>query len=351
MHVIVTGGGGYIGTTLVPHLLEAGHTVTVIDRFFFGRELLPEHPRLTTIQDDTRKLKAEYFEGIDCVVDLAALSNDASGQHFQAATWAINRDARFRTARLAKAAGVPRYIFPSSCSVYGWQEPGVACGEDHPVNPLSTYAKANCAAEELILPLDDASFCVVVLRLATVFGYSPRVRFDLAINGMTHDAWQTGRLPLLRDGTQRRPFVHVKDAARAIECMLDAPAKTVGGEIFNVCSADGNWQLSELAQTIADTLPREITIEWYGDPDNRSYQVVAEKIALTGWQAKESVLGTVTDFHYRFVSEGISKTPETITLEWYRSITSDPAYEHLARYGGLIDLADGAEFSERSLRA
>ena len=148
MRVLVTGGGGYIGSTLVSRLLESGHEVVVLDRFFFGRERLPEHERLTTIREDIRATTAEHFRGLDAVIDLAALSNDPSGELEPEVTWQINCHGRVRNAELAKVAGVPRYVLPSSCSVYGFREGDFTADEATPINPLTTYAKANASAED-----------------------------------------------------------------------------------------------------------------------------------------------------------------------------------------------------------
>ena len=159
--VLVTGAGGYIGTTLVPALLEQGYQVRALDRYFFGKKLLAEDPRIEVVQEDSRKIRAEHLAGTEAVVDLAALSNDPSGELFQKETWEINCEARLRTAKLAKEAGVRRYILPSSCSVYGFQANGHAVSEKSATNPLTTYAKANRAAEEGILPLGEDRKSVV----------------------------------------------------------------------------------------------------------------------------------------------------------------------------------------------
>lgn len=205
--VLVTGAGGYIGSVLVPKLLKKGYRVKALDRYFFGKDKLSSSDNLEIIKDDVRMISEKIFKDVDFVIDLVAISNDPSGERFNEATWQINYQARVNIAKMAKKMRVKQYILPSSCSIYGFQEDIV--DENSPTNPLTTYAKANEKAEKEILPLADNNFVVTVIRQGTVFGYSPRMRFDLAINGMTFGAWKTGKLPLMRDGSQYRPFIHI----------------------------------------------------------------------------------------------------------------------------------------------
>jgi nucleoside-diphosphate-sugar epimerase len=318
--VLVTGAGGYIGTTLVPMLLAAGYRVRAFDRFFFGRELLPTHPQLQIVQNDARKLTERDIEGCDFVIDLVALSNDPSGEQFQEQTYAINHRSRVNTASLAKKVGVKRYILPSSCSIYGFQEPGVFATEKTKTNPLTTYAKANEMAEQGVLALAGPDFTVVVLRQATVYGYSPRMRFDLAINGMTYGAWKTGVLPLMRDGSQWRPMIHVKDTAGAQIFMLSADADKINGEIFNVGSKENNYQLGLLAEIVQRTVPRDVTIEWYGDPDHRSYCVAFDKIGALGYRALYVAEDGVKELCEALEAGKTDKTKATLTLDWYKEL-------------------------------
>jgi nucleoside-diphosphate-sugar epimerase len=335
--VLVTGAGGYIGSTLVPMLLEQGYRVRALDRYFFGRELLPEHPHLEIIREDARLIKAQHLAGIDYVIDLVALSNDPSGEHFQQETYAINHEARATTARLAKAAGAKRYILPSSCSIYGFQAPEVIADEKTATNPLTTYARANEMAERDILPLASKDFVVVVLRQATVYGYSPRMRFDLAINGMTYGAWKTGVLPLMRDGTQWRPMVHVKDTARAQLFMLTADPNKINGLIFNVGSAENNYQLGPLAEKVAAIVPRDVKIEWYGAPDHRSYRVSFDKIYSIGYQALYKAEDGVKDICEALEAGKIDRTTKTITLDWYRELIDwHERIRQVEMYGGVL---------------
>ncbi len=337
--VLVTGAGGYIGTSLVPMLLGKGYAVRAVDRFFFGPDLLPDSPHLERVQEDVRKLRAEHFAGVDYVIDLAAVSNDPSGELYEQATWQINHEARARCARLARHAGVKRYVLPSSCSIYGFQEPHLRCKETDATNPLTTYAKANQRAEADILPLAEDGFVVVVLRQATVYGYSPRMRFDLAINGMTYGAWTTGKLPLLRDGTQWRAMVHVRDTAAAQIFMLEFPEPArVNGQIFNVGSDANNYQLRPLAELVAKTIPKPVEIEWYGDPDNRSYRVDFDKIEALGYKATLTAADGVKEIYQR-IEQGLKKDASTITLQWYKDLDEwNRRVKQVAMYGGMLDI-------------
>ena len=337
--VLVTGGGGYIGTTLVPMLLDAGYRVRVLDRFFFGRDLLPPHANLEVVIEDSRRLAAAHFDNVDAVVDLVAISNDPSGELFQDATYQINHVSRVRCAELAKAAGVSRYILPSSCSIYGFKEADVIADENSPPEPLTTYARANEMAEQGVLKLADERFCVVVLRQATVFGLSPRMRFDLAINGMTYGAWKTGKLPLMRDGSQWRPMVHVRDTASAQLFMLEIEASRVNGQIFNVGSDENTYQIGPLGQVVAECVPKEVDVEWYGDPDHRSYRVAFDKIEALGYRAALTAADGVAEICAALEAGRIDRTTSTITLDWYKELVSwHRVIRDAEMYGGIIDL-------------
>ena len=337
--VLVTGAGGYIGCVLVPMLLDKGYRVRALDRYYFGRELLTNHDNVETVYEDIRRIKPEHFADIDYVIDLAALSNDPSGELFQNSTWQINHVARVNVANLAKQCGVKRYILPSSCSIYGFQEEGVIADETSQTNPLTTYAKANLRAENGIRPLADDKFCVIVLRQATVYGYSPRMRFDLAINGMSYGAWKDGVLPLMRDGSQWRPMVHVKDTAAAMCFMLEADMEKINGEIFNVGSEENNYQLKPLAEKVAEVVPRDVSIEWYGDPDHRSYRVSFNKIESIGYKASYVAEDGVREICDALEKGVLDKTDKTITLKWYQELVKwNQIINQVQLDGKMIDL-------------
>jgi nucleoside-diphosphate-sugar epimerase len=338
--IFVTGAGGYIGSTLVPMLLDAGYHVRAVDRFFFGDDRLPhDDERLQLVREDTRRITPDLLTDVDAVIDLAALSNDASGELNPDFTWQINHLARVRTAELAKAAGVKRYILPSSCSIYGFQDPSVIVDETSETNPLTTYAMANERAEQGILPLADDDFCATVIRQATVYGYSKRMRFDLAINGMTYGAWKTGVLPLMRDGTQWRPMVHVKDTAGAMLFLLNAPRERINGQIFNVGSESNNYRLGPLAEIVAATVPRDVSIEWYGDPDHRSYRVAFDKIEALGYCAKRTAEDGVREICEALEAGVVDKTTDTITIDWYKDLLAwHERIKATEMYGGILAL-------------
>lgn len=322
--VLVTGAGGYIGSTLTRLLLQEGYPVRGIDRFLFGRDTLPpDGDGLQTIEADIRGLEEDHFEDVFAVIDLAALSNDPAGELDPEVTWSINHRGRARVARLAKESGVNRYILPSSCSIYGFQD-GML-DETSPINPLTTYAQANRKAEEDVLPLADEDFCVGVIRQATVYGLSYRMRFDLAINGMVKGFYQNGRIPILRDGTQWRPFVHVSDTSRAMAMLLEADAKTVNGQIFNVGSDEQNVQIMPLAELVADAMGMPFEYEWYGDPDRRSYRVSFEKIReAIGFEPQCTPADGAAEVYHALKAEEVDpEDPKTITVKWYKQLLSE----------------------------
>ena len=317
-NVLVTGGAGYIGSVLVPLLLEAGYSVTVLDRFFFGPTLAP-HPRLTLWRADVRDFDPDLLRGFQAVIDMAALSNDPAGELDPENTLAINFQGRARVAREAKAHGVERYVLASSCSIYGFREGTV--DESTPASPLTTYALANQKAEEAALALAGPDFVVTVLRQATVYGLSPRMRFDLAINGMVLGQWQNHQIPVLRDGNQWRPMVHVRDTSRAFMRVLGSPPEDVNGEIFNVGGDEQNFQILSLAERVAQALGEEFVPAWYGEPDHRSYRVSFAKIkerldfrpALTPEDAAHEIAEALT-------SGLVTPDTRTRTVEWYKQL-------------------------------
>ncbi|RKP53199.1 SDR family oxidoreductase [Cohnella endophytica] len=338
--VLVTGAGGYIGSVLVPKLLNKGYKVVALDRFFFGEDKLRPHPNLTIVKDDARMMKDAYLSGVSAVIDLVAISNDPSGELFSESTYQINYGARLNTAIKAKRLGVERYILPSSCSIYGFTDPETIVNETSPSRPLTAYAKANEKAEQSILPLADSDFTVVVIRQATVFGFAPRMRFDLAINGMTLGAFNTGIIPLMRDGTQWRPMVHVQDTTDVMCLLLEADTSIINKQIFNVGSNRNNYQLGQLADEISAALPRDVEVEWYGDPDHRSYRVSFDKInTVLNWEAKWTAADGAKEIYKELESGNMTQLEQSITLSWYQQLIKwHKIIKNVEMYGSIIDL-------------
>ena len=324
MRILVTGAGGYIGSVLVPMLIEKGYSVLALDRFFFGKDKLPsQNGQLEIMEEDIRLFEKEILKDVDAVIDLAALSNDPAGELDPVKTWSINYLGRFRVATLSKLMGIKRYILPSSCSVYGFQD-GIV-DETSETNPLTTYAKANLKAEKDILNLADNNFTVVILRQATVYGLSPRMRFDLAINGMVKGFFKNGRIPILRDGTQWRPFVHVRDTSSAMIKVLEAPQDKVNREIFNVGSDEQNYQIFDLARRVANSIGIPFEYEWYGLPDHRSYKVSFKKIKeKLGFRPEYNAEKGAVEIWEALKSGKVNPDdPKTITVEWYKYLLKE----------------------------
>ncbi|MEK7090698.1 MAG: SDR family oxidoreductase [Patescibacteria group bacterium] len=295
--ILITGGAGYIGSTLAEMLLEQGYEVIILDRFFFGDTIadLRSNPRLRVVKDDIRWVDGQIMQNVDAICDLASISNDPAGELDPQKTLAINHEGRARICRLAKAAGVQRYILASSCSIYGFQD-GVV-DETSAINPLTTYASANQLAEESVLVNASNNFTVTALRQATVYGLSRRMRFDLAINGMTLSLFKQGSIKIMRDGTQWRPMIHVRDTCRAFITVLGTDASIVNHEIFNVGSNEQNLQIRPLAERLSSAVGIPYVEDWYGDPDHRSYKVSFEKIGKklgdTGRRQDFKVCGSI----------------------------------------------------------
>ena len=277
------------------------------------------HPGFSAVRKDIRDCEVADFKGVDVVCDLAALSNDPSGDLDPDLTREINALGRQRVARMAREAGVARYILSSSCSVYG-AGAGQILSEVSPVNPLTEYAKSSREAELGALELADDDFTVTVFRLATVYGVSRRMRFDLVINIMTLHAVEKGVIHILGGGDQWRPLVHVRDVARAFLTVMDAPRSKVQRETFNIGHNDQNLQVLAVAYTVREVLPFPVRIEKApSDADKRDYRVGFEKIRD---QLKFVPRFTPSDGAkevYEALKFGrISAGPKTSTVQWYK---------------------------------
>lgn len=282
MRVLVTGHHGYIGSVLMPLLADAGVEAVGLDNDLFERCTFGAGPRAgswVSIAKDLRDVERRDLEGFDAVVHLAALSNDPLGDLNPELTYAINLEGSLRLARLAKEAGVKRFLFSSSCSNYGASGDRLL-DEEAELAPLTPYAISKVRLEEALGRLADDRFSPVYLRNATAYGASPRLRVDLVLNNLVAWAVTTGKIVLQSDGTPWRPIVHVEDICRAFLLLLAAPRETVHDQAFNIGASAENYRIRELATIVGETIPGcEVTFAEGAGPDARNYRVSSDKLA------------------------------------------------------------------------
>lgn len=284
MRVLVTGHLGYIGTILVPMLLDAGHEVVGIDSDLYRACTFGDPAAIRNVPElrkDLRDVSLEDLDAFDAVFHLAALSNDPLGDLDPALTFDINHRGSVRLAQLAREAGVGRFVFSSSCSNYG-ASGGALLDETAELRPVTPYGESKVLVERDVAQLESDSFTPVFLRNATAYGVSPRFRFDIVLNNLVAWGYATGRILLKSDGTPWRPIVHVEDIARAFLVVLDAPRRLVRGQAFNVGATSENYQIRDLARIAAEVVPGcRIEIAAGATPDARNYRVDCGKIART----------------------------------------------------------------------
>jgi len=287
MRVLVTGHKGYIGTIMVPMLQAEGYEVVGLDNDLFDGCVFGDEsicggtPNIPYIRKDIRDVERSDLRGIDAVVHLCALSNDPLGYFNPEMTLEINHKASVKLAKLAKKAGIQRYLFASSCSVYGASGADVVTEESKP-NPVTPYGLSKVRSERDISKFADASFSPTFLRSATAYGVSPMLRFDLVLNNLVAWAYTTGIVLLKSDGTAWRPIVHIEDISRAFAAVLNASRDLVHNQVFNVGITEENYRVRELAEIAKDTVPNSnIKYAKDAEPDKRSYRVDFTKIAQT----------------------------------------------------------------------
>ena len=328
MRVLITGADGYIGAVLAPTLLERGIDVVGLDCGYYRDGWLynDARPRPLTLTKDIRHITAKDVEGFDAVVHLAELSNDPLGEHNASTTYDINHRGSVNLAKACKQAGIARFIYTSSCSVYGAADDAGELDEKSETRPLTAYAKCKLLVERDVGELADDSFSPVFLRNATAFGVSPRMRFDIVLNNLAGFAWTTKEIKMISDGTPWRPLVHVEDICQAIALALEAPRERVHNEIFNVGTDQQNYRIREVAEIIAGEFEGCTTSFGPQGGDNRSYRISFHKIHrhLPDFQCRWSARRGAIQLREVFQRTGMTK--ETF---FFRGFTRLAQLKHL----------------------
>jgi nucleoside-diphosphate-sugar epimerase len=330
MKVLVTGTEGYLGSLLAPTLMERGYEIMGVDTGFYKVGWLYHGTALTpkTLNKDIRQIAIEDLQDVEAVVHMAELSNDPTGQLSPNITYDINHKGSVRLAKLAKQVGVRRFIYMSSCSVYGVAIDGETTNEESPVNPQTAYAECKTLVERDLQQLADDNFSPTFLRNATAFGASPRMRFDIVLNNLAGLAWTTQKIKMTGDGTPWRPLVHALDIVKAIVCALEAPRDLVHKQVFNVGDPAHTYRVRDIAEIIASVFQGcELS---FGDhnADNRNYCVSFEKIntQLPGFKCEWSAEQGAQQLYNLF--QQIDMTKEIFE---YRGFTRLKQLEYLIR--------------------
>jgi nucleoside-diphosphate-sugar epimerase len=303
MKILVTGHHGYIGRVMAPAFVRKGHSVTGLDSDLFADCTFgPSEAPIPSIVSDVRDASLDQLKGFDAIVHLAGMCNDPMGNLNPDLTLDVNYTAALRLAKLAKEAGVKRFINSSSCSIYGAAGEAMV-DENSPLDPVTVYGQSKKLFEEGLADLADDTFCPVFMRNSTAYGYSPGLRLDLVINDFVASACTSGSIVIKSDGTPWRPLVHIEDITDAFVAALDAPAEVVNSQAFNVGSSSENYQIRDLAQIVAEAVPGcKIEYEPGGGPDKRCYRVDCSKIArmlpafTPRWTARLGVYELYTEY-------------------------------------------------------
>jgi nucleoside-diphosphate-sugar epimerase len=327
--ILVTGTEGYLGSLLAPELARQGYEVIGLDTGFYKERMLYRDGGMTplTLAKDLRQIGVEDLQGVDAVVHMAELSNDPAGQLAPTITYEINHKGSVHLAELARKAGIRRFVYMSSCSVYGVAE-GEDVTEESSVNPQTAYAICKTMVERDVRPLARRGFSPTFMRNATAYGASPRMRFDIVLNNLAGLAWTTREIKMTSDGTPWRPLVHGLDIARAIIAVLQAPTEAIHNEVFNVGDTSHNYRVREIAETVGNVFTGCRVS--FGPPseDNRSYRVSFEKIRkhLPGFGCAWDARRGAEQLHNLF--ERIDMTKEVFE---YRTFTRLKQLEYLIR--------------------
>lgn len=318
LKILILGGGGYLGQSIVDLLSKKKYEVKIIDRFFYiDKKNLIKSQNVKYIREDIRKLSRNNFRNINVVIDLSNISiAPKDHKYFDKMSWEINYHGRKNNLIYAREENVEKYLFPSSCSVYGFNKTKAFLNENSKLNPKSTYAKTHRSFENFALKQGNDSFQVISLRLPTLFGYSKRMRFDLIINSMVWDVLEKKTINLLRDGKQRRPFVHVDDVAKAFLFFINNKSKKFNNNIFNIGNNMNNINLLNLAKKIFKVLGIKENIVWYGKSDDRSYFVSFNKISKFGFTPKKSIDYGIRELKRKYLNRELINEKYTKNMVW-----------------------------------
>lgn len=310
MRVFVTGHRGYIGSHLVDVLKQEGHAVVGCDlKLFEGCNWEPMVAPDVELARDVRTVEAKDLDGCDCVMHLAAISNDPMGDLDPKITYDINRDASIRLARLAKDAGVPRFLFAGSCSIYGQGEK-LDLDEGDPLNPLTAYARSKIETEQAVSELADDSFSPAYLRNATAYGHSPMLRIDLVVNNLLASALSYGEIRIMSDGSPWRPLIHCRDIARAFVAFARAPKEAIHNQAINVGGNKENYQVRDVGDQVQRLIPTARVV-YTGEvgADPRNYRVNFDKLArhLPDFRLQYNLASGMEELHRKMVEHGFGK--------------------------------------------
>ena len=314
--ILITGGGGYVGAVLTPHLLDKGYKITVLDLMIYGEDVLKKNPNLEIIKGDIRdtELLNRVLPDHEVVIHLACISNDPSFELNPTLGKSINIDAFSPLVEIAKKNSVKRFIYASTSSVYGIKKEKDV-NESMSLEPLTDYSKYKADCEVILKKYISENFTPIIIRPATVCGYSPRQRLDVVVNILTNLAYHKRAITIF-GGKQLRPNIHIKDMARAYEILIEAPKSKVSGEIFN--AGYDNYSVLELASTVKKVIGDDVNIKSSFSNDNRSYHISSKKIKkILGFEPKKTISDAVNDLKLAFK---IDLLPNSLTDEKYLNI-------------------------------